>query len=116
MQKLKRPDLSQRVGNILGSLKSYVGNLLPLAKPWPRSLTMIACLVLFLLVLSMCSGCQPRVIRPDLPPQADPRPLPPFNGKTYRDALHYIPEIRESFLSCEQDKRTIREVMGSGDD
>jgi hypothetical protein len=115
MQKLKRPDLSSRIGSILGSLQGFVSNRLLPVRLWPKSLTTIALVGICLLVLLMCSGCHP--VRPELPHQADPRPLPPFSGKTYRDALQYIPELRESFLACEADKRTIRKVMeGEGDE
>lgn len=116
MQKLKKPDLSSRIESTLQSLRSSVSNLLSLAEPWPRYLMMIVLAVCFLLVLLMCSGCQPQMVRPDLPHQADPRALPPFEGKTYRDALQYIPELREAFLSCESDKRAIRSILGGEKD
>lgn len=117
MQKLKEPDLLSRIGSILGSLQGFVSNRLLPVRLWPKFPMMIALAVTCLLLLLMCSGCQPRTVRPELPHQADPRPLPPFNGKTYRDALQYIPELREAFLACEADKRTIRKVMeGEGDE
>lgn len=58
----------------------------------------------------MLSGCQTQKAR-SLPQQADPRSLPAMKGKTYRDALLYIPELRESFLACEADKEAIRKAF-----
>ncbi len=111
MQKLKRPALSKRLGSLLSSLQSHGNRLIERLGLWPPFLMTIASAVACLLLLSTLSGCQPRVVRPSLPQQADPRPLPEFKGKTYRDALLHIPELRESFLACEADKAAIRKAM-----
>ena len=69
-------------------------------------------LVLSLLTFSLLSGCSPRIVRPPLPPQADARTVTPFTGATYRDVTLYAIETRTGWLSCEQDKRAIRQVYG----
>lgn len=112
MQKLKRPDLSSRIESTLQSLlRPVTGTLrsLPSFGPIPK---MAVCLGLCLLIFLMLSGCQPKVVRPELPAQADPRPMPSFKGTTYRDALIHIPELREWGTACEADKAVIRRMYG----
>lgn len=111
MQKLKKPGPWKRLASLRSGSPQPDSRLTDRLGFWPLSLMMIASVVGFLLVLSMLSGCQARVVKPSLPQQADPRPLPEFKGETYRDALLYIPELRESFLSCEADKEAIRKAM-----
>lgn len=110
MQRRKDSGLLRQAGSLLNNLLRPVLKLpqrLGLSRP---SLTTIACLVLCLLVLLMLCGCQPKLVKPTLPQQADPRELPQFHGKTYRDALQHIPELREAFMACESDKSAIRRM------
>ena len=111
MQKLKKSGPSKRIESLLSASRMRANRLTDRLGFLPLSLMTIVSLAGFLLVLSMLSGCQPRTVRPSLPQQADPRPLPEFKGKTYRDALMYIPELRESFMACEADKEVIRKAM-----
>lgn len=110
MQKLKRPALSSRIESTLQSLLKPVAGTLKSLSVSGRTLKMAALAVTCLLLFVMLSGCQPKAVRPDLPAQADPRPMPQFNGKTYQDALIYIPEVQEWGTSCEADKEAIRRI------
>lgn len=111
MQKLKRTPLTQQLNDTLRILVQRVGTLrseLGLSFAWWM---MAALTVLCLLILSMLSGCTTtRVVRPPLPAQAQPRPLPPFDGRTYRDVVQYVIEVREWGMACEADKAAIRYV------
>lgn len=111
MQKLKKPERLRQLVLLVESLPLLALRLTERFGISPRSLTMIASAVIFLVLLSTLSGCAPRVVKPSLPAQADPRPMPKFKGKTYRDALMHIPELREAFLSCEADKLAIRKAL-----
>jgi hypothetical protein len=113
MQKLKRPDLSSRIESTLRSLlRPVVGSLKQLAVSG-KVLKMAALIVIILMICVATSGCQPRTVRPSLPAQADPRPMPKFRGTTYRDALVHIPELREWGTACEADKAVIREMFSN---
>lgn len=69
-------------------------------------------IVMLVIVLLMLCGCSTasRTVRPPLPPQAQPRTVPDFTGRTHRDILLHAIEVKEGWLSCEQDKRSIREL------
>lgn len=111
MQKLKRKPLLTPLADTVKSLLGSVRNLRQALLPSPPWLTMVALIVLLILALSVLSGCT-RVVRPTLPPEADPRPMPQWNGKTNRQVFGYIPVLREWGKSCEADKAVIRKVYG----
>lgn len=110
MQKLKRPELSRQLDWLLGNLLLPVKQLTERLVRLPRFLTMTALVVLFLLGFSMLSGCASPANR-SLPAQLDPRPMPPFKGRTYRDAMFYVPELQEWGMSCEADKEATRKAL-----
>lgn len=100
--------LSGKLGNLLKPVSRLVETL-PIST---NSLTTVAWIVLCLLVLWICSGCTTqRAVKPTLPAQAEPRSLPSFHGRTYRDVMGYVIELREFGLSCESDKAVIRYVF-----
>lgn len=111
MQKLKKLPLLTQLGNttksLLGSVKPLLGRLNLSSRP----LMMAALIVGFLILCFVLCGCSPRMVRPSLPPQADPRPVPEFEGRTYRDVLLYVVELRESCQASEADKAAIRDVF-----
>lgn len=111
MQKLKRKPLLQRLGSTLANLLKPVSNLLTVRVKLPKHLMTAALIGLCLLGFFLLSGCTPaKTIKPPLPPQADPRPLPRFTGSTYRELILWSIDVRESFLSCEADKAAIRRM------
>ena len=113
MQKLKRKPLLPPLADTLRNLLRPVGGLLETLSPLPRWLTMGALIGVCLLLLLTCSGCAPaRTIRPSLPPQADAREIPAFQGQTYRDVILYVIELREVAQQSEADKAVIRKVYG----
>lgn len=95
-----------------GTLKSLLAPALkrldrsPLFLP---SLMMAALMLFFLLTLSGCSTT--KTVKPTLPAEAQPRTAPKFHGKTYRDAMKYVAELKEYGLQCEADKEAIRYVF-----
>ena len=113
MQKLKRRPLLQRLGDTLENLRQRA--LLPLWRLGisPRLVMTAALIGLFLMGCLALSGCAPRTVRPTLPPQADPRPVPQFQGKTYRDVILYVIELKESCQASEADKAAIRRVYAN---
>lgn len=111
MQKLKRPGLSSRIVGTLARLQTPVRKTLTLLESYWKPLTTAALIFLFLLLCASLCACSPKVVRPTLPAQADPRPMPPFNGTTFREALIHIPELREWGTQCEADKTAIREAF-----
>lgn len=111
MQKLKRKPWLQPLADTLLSLLSPARGLLATLPPFGRPAA-IALTVITVLLLVMCCGCAPRTVRPSLPPQADARPMPAYDGQTFRDAVLYLIEVREWGLACEADKHVIREVYG----
>lgn len=108
MQKLKRKPLLERLATMLSDLLPPVDKLLTPHVWWPKFLRTIALIVLCLTLLWMCSGCTP--VRPSLPPQADERPTPQFEGETTRDLLEAYILMRESQMACEADKAAIRSM------
>lgn len=114
MQKLKRLPLLQRLSNTLkNSLEPVRGLVKPQIK-LPKSLTTVAWIALCLLALWLLLGCAPqtRIVRPPLPPQAEAREVPPFEGQTYRDVILYVIELKETAQQSEADKAAIRRVYG----
>lgn len=109
MQKLKRLPFTKRLESTLGSLLRRGRNLLG-ELPLSGKPGLIALMLLTVLILAMCSGCSPRMVKPELPPQADARDMPPYDGQTMRDAILYLIEVREWGMACESDKSVIRHV------
>lgn len=112
MQKLKRIPLLQRLESTLRSLPKLGSKLLARLPRLPDPVMTVALIATTLVILAMCSGCSPRVVKPSLPAQADARPMPVYEGRTYRDAILYLIEVREWGMSCEADKAAIRRVYG----
>lgn len=115
MQKLKREPLLKRASDMLGSFLESGRSLLSGLRLSPDWLTTAASIVLLILLLCALLGCSPRTIRPTLPPQAEPREIPDFQGQTYRDVILYVIELRESAMACEADKGAIRYLFGEED-
>lgn len=111
MQRTKLLDSLKPLGSTLASLLRPVGKLLRLPKMLPRSLMTAALIATFLVICFCLSACNPKIVRPSLPPQADPRPVPAFNGRTYRDVILYVIELRESCQASEADKAAIRRAL-----
>ena len=112
MQKLKRKPLLERVGNMLSDLLPPVDKLLTPHVWWPKFLRTIVLIVVCLMLLSLCSGCTTtKVVRPELPPQADAREIPQFQGETHRDVIQYVILLREACYAAEADKAAIRRVF-----
>ena len=112
MQKLKKKPLLQRVENTVENLLASANKPLALLAVLPKPLVTIVLIALCLLFFSLLCGCSPRMVKPTLPPQAEPREMPVFAGKTNRDTVLYAIEVREWGLSCEADKAAIRKVYG----
>lgn len=113
MQKLKRKPLLMRLEIIFERLIVSTAKLPDRIAAWPRSRMMSVLTVLFLLpcVMFWISGCTTtRVVRPPLPPQAEARVVSTFDGKTWRDVLYYVVELRSGWQACESDKAAIRYV------
>lgn len=68
--------------------------------------------VMLVIVLFWLFGCSTpsRTVRPTLPPQANARTVPDFNGRTHRDILLHAIEVKEGWLACEADKSAIRKL------
>ena len=113
MQKLKKPGLLSRIESTLQPLLLRVSHTLTPLGGLRRVLTTGALIVGCLLILALLLGCHPRIVRPTLPAQADPRPMPQFLGTTFREALIHIPELREWGNACEADKTAIREAFSN---
>ncbi len=112
MQKLKRLGLLKRAELTLSNWLLRADKPLALLAVLPKPLVTIVLIALCLLFFVLLSGCSPRTVKPSLPPQADQRPIPDFEGQTYRDVILYVIELREGFQSCEADKTTIRSLFG----
>lgn len=111
MQKLKRKTWRMRLGNILETSRQSLQMLGVTPRELRPLLRTAALIVLFLLIFSALSGCTTvKTVKPPMPPQAQARPLPPFHGQTYRDAILYLIEVREWGMSCEADKSAIRRM------
>jgi hypothetical protein len=70
----------------------------------------VACLVLCLFLLTGCAAPVCKAIPPL--PSLNPRPVPEWQGKTYRDLLTYTVEVHESAEASEADKRAARMALG----
>lgn len=114
MQRLKRLPLLQRLSSTLKTSLSPVAKLLRPQIKLPKSLTMVVSIGLLALLLWLLWGCAPqtRIVRPPLPPQAEPREVPSFQGQTYRDVILYVIELKETAQASEADKAAIRRVYG----
>lgn len=98
-----RKQVSSTLGNLLRPANALLGKV-GLSVNWLMMAVLIG-----LLVVMLCA-CSPRVVRPSLPPQAEPQQVPQFEGKTYRDVLLYVIELREACYASEADKAAIRYV------
>lgn len=114
MQRLKRLPLLQRLRSTLTTSLKPVAKLLRPQIKLPKSLTMVALIVGSVLICWLLWGCAPqtRVVRPPLPPQAEPREVPSFQGQTYRDVILYVIELKETAYQSEADKAAIRRIYG----
>lgn len=111
MQKLKRIGLFKRIESRIGDLLKPLTQITVRLSPSRGLLLTIALIVLSLMTFLLLSGCAVAA-KPRLPAQLDPRPMPQFKGKTTRDALMHIPELRQWGASCEADKEAVRKVYG----
>lgn len=70
--------------------------------------------VLTVLCLPMFSGCSAQAVKPVMPPTPalEPREMPRFQGKTYRDLVDHILRLEEWGGACEADKSATRAVIG----
>lgn len=94
--------LIERAGKRIGGLASSFA--------CPTTVVWTACFLLLLLILCGCTTT--RVVRPALPPQAQARPIPTFEGQTYRDVIQYVIQLKEFAYQSEADKAAIRRVYG----
>lgn len=109
MQKLKRKPIAEKLESIVRNLLDIVRNVKLrnlLSVISPQTIVFVTILILILLLLS---GCSPRrdVV---LPPEAEPRPMPPLYGTSALDAMLGVPLYREWGLACEADKELIRSM------
>lgn len=114
MQKLKRRPLLTPLVDTLQRLLGFERGLLGILSPFGKPLV-IALIVTMVLTLAMCSvACVPqtKTVRPSLPPQAEARDMPAYDGQTFRDSILYLIEVREWGMQCEADKSVIRKVYG----
>lgn len=95
----------------VSKLTDSAGKLVAPLSPSP-GFKALAGTVMLAIVLFWLFGCstQSRTVRPTMPPQANARAVPDFNGRTHRDILLHAIEVKEGWLSCEQDKVAIRRL------
>lgn len=74
---------------------------------------MAACLGICLLVLLTTSCASPTCPQTTLPPlpMLKPRPVPAWEGRTYRDLLGYTLRLREAAHASEADKAAARAAL-----
>ncbi len=101
--------LLKRASDTLKSLLAPVKKLLDTSPLSPIFLMMAVSILFCLLLLSGCSTT--KTVKPTLPAEAQPRSAPKFHGKTYRDAMKYVAELKEYGRQCEADKAAIRYVF-----
>lgn len=80
-----------------------------------RSRMMAVSIGLCLALLSTGCSTTPILVepaKPRVPAMLDPRPVPDFVGKTYRDLIIYAARIREAALQSEADKAAARKALG----
>lgn len=79
---------------------------------WPGCRMTAAWIVICLLMpIAGCATCPtPAPALPPLPMLA-PRPLPSWDGKTYRDLLGYTLRLKEAAQSSEADKAAARAIL-----
>ena len=87
-----------------------------IAHTWsPLFLRIVASTLWCILALMLLSGCAtpPPAPRPSLPPlpMLEPRPVPAWEGRTYRDVIGYALQLREADGACEADKAAARAVL-----
>lgn len=80
----------------------------------PAFRTMVVWIVscLLLLLMTSCASRAPtaRLVLPPLP-MLEPRPIPQWTGRTYRDLAAYSLRLRESAMASEADKAAARAVL-----
>lgn len=91
----RRDNLLTRIGALLKGLLSL-----------PKWLMTAVSIGIILLILALLLGCAKRVVkvRPLLPPQSAPRPIPSYQGQTYRDVIQHAIDLRRVAEACEIDK------------
>lgn len=109
-------DLRKRLESTLKNSLKPVSELLTVRVKLPKRQMMVALIGLLILgfVIFSLIGCAPRtrIVRPPLPPQAQAREVPSFQGQTYRDVIQYVIELKEAAQQSEADKAAIRRVYG----
>lgn len=113
MRKNSVSDWLTLLSRTAGNWSKFIPLVEQLTKWLSANRTTAVWIVIILLLLVLLSGCAAPTKQPyqRLPPQAQPRPVPEYSGKTYRDVILHLIELRESNLSCEADKAVIRQVM-----
>lgn len=91
-----------------------------LRKLSPDFRTSVAVLI-FLILMLLLPGCAllaPReqvVVREPLscqiPPQLEPRDIPEYRGRTWRDLAHYATRLLEQLRASEADKAAAKEAL-----
>lgn len=76
----------------------------------PGFLMMLAWTIPLLFLLIGCAAPACKAIPPL--PSLNPRPVPEWHGKTYRDVLGYVVELHEAAEQSEADKRAARMALG----
>lgn len=80
----------------------------PYTSPLFRMILIAVLVVTYLLI----SGCASRPCQTTPPlPSLNPRPVPQWQGKTYRDLLQWAVEVHEAAEASEADKRAARAVL-----
>lgn len=109
-------DSRKRLESTLKKWLRPVSELLTVRVKLPKRQMMVALIGLLILGSALCflMGCAPqtRVVRPPLPPQAQAREVPSFQGQTYRDVIQYVIELKEAAQQSEADKAAIRRAYG----
>lgn len=67
--------------------------------------------MLWLILMLLTSCASPRQTIPPMP-MLEPRPLPQWDGKTYRDLVGYSLRLKEAAAASEADKRAAKAVLG----
>lgn len=81
----------------------------------------LLCVLLLISPTLLLTGCaqspaQPvTVIQHPVPaPLTEPTPVPPFTGRTFGDAVEYIPACVAAVQLCNADKASIRSINDTG--
>lgn len=81
----------------------------------------LLCVLLLISPTLLLTGCDLSPVRPvqviEIPvPESltEPTPVPPFTGRTYGDAVEYIPACVAAVQQCNADKASIRSINDTG--